>query len=273
MKKLLIAAGGAVLLGLLSIRPYNCRKNEIRELFKNRYIAHRGFFREPVIPENSMAAFEKAAVKGYGIEMDLQLTRDGKLVVFHDDDLYRMCGVHRRVGDTDADELQELTLGKSRERIPLFEEVLDKVNGRVPLMVEIKPEGRFISAVKEAMRLLKAYNGRYCIESFNPIVLFWLKRHHPEVLRGQLSTDFKKDGDKHNKFIQFVLTNLMCNFLSRPDFISYNHKYSGHLAFQICRRLYRSVNSAWTIKNKRQLKNAEKDFELFIFDSFIPDAG
>lgn len=271
MKRWLFAAGGAALLGVLSVRPYNARKSELRNLFKKKYIAHRGLFRNPDIPENSMAAFKNAVKHGYAIELDVQLAGDGALIVFHDDDLMRMCSDPRRVRDMDLNELQNFTLGDTSERIPLFKDVLDMVKGRVPLMVEVKPGGDYINAVKETTRLLSEYKGKYCIESFHPFVLYWLKRHYPEILRGQLSTDFKKDGDKHNALIQLGLTNMICNFLSRPDFISYNHKYSHNFSFQICARLFRSSNAAWTIKNRKQLRKAEKEFEFFIFDGFLPE--
>lgn len=270
MRRWLLAAGSIALLGLMSIRPYNARKTELKKIFKNKYIAHRGLFKEPGIPENSLAAFKNAVKHGYGIELDVQLSHDGALVVFHDNDLLRMCGDPRMVKDVDYKELRGIALGNSTERIPLFKDVLTVVNGKVPLLVEIKPEGNYISAARETMRLLSDYCGKYCIESFHPFVLFWLKRNFPYVLRGQLSTDFKKDGDRHNFIIQFALTNMMCNFLSRPDFISYNHRYSHNISFQICTRLFSSANAAWTIKNKGQLKKAKKDFEYFIFDSFKP---
>ena len=270
MRKILAVAGGAVLLGLLSIRPYNKRKKQLRSLFKQKYIAHRGLFKEPDVPENSLAAFEEAVRQGYPIELDVQLSRDGKLVVFHDDTLKRMCHVQGRVRDKSLRELKSLRLAGTNEKIPEFKEVLEIVNGQVPLMVEVKPEGHFIQTVEKTMKQLGKYHGRYCIESFQPLVLLWLKRHHPEVLRGQLSTDYRKDGDRHNRIIQFVLSNMMCNFFTRPDFISYNHLYSDRPAFRICTKLYKSANAAWTIKSEKQLKDAENDFEFFIFDGFTP---
>lgn len=273
IKHILIPIGiltGAAAAGLLSMRPYNKRQHMTRRRFGKCYIAHRGLFNSPEIPENSMAAFAKAAEKGYGIELDVQLTSDNRMVVFHDDTLLRMCGDHRLLRSLSYKELKHFRLDDSDEKIPLLKDVLKLVNGRVPLVVEIKPEGRFISAAKRVAAALDKYPGVYCIESFNPVVLFWFRCHRPAVLRGQLSTVFKKDGDTHPRPVQFVLSNLLLNFLSKPDFISYNHKHTDRLAFRICNRLFKPVNAAWTIKSRKDLEAARKYFEIFIFDSFLP---
>ena len=281
-----IIAGSAAAL-YFCMHPENRRKSLMRSRFGKYYIAHRGLFDNPdpsiseavrsgnnnekkIIPENSLAAFEEAVRHGYGIELDVQLTADNKLVVFHDNNLKRMCGDPRLVRNLTYEELKELRLAGTQERIPLFKEVLKLVDGRVPLFVEIKPEGRYFENTRRASAMLKKYKGIYCVQSFNPFVLLWFRKYRPEVLRGQLATDFKKDGDKHPPMLQFLLADMLFNCFSRPDFISYNHKHSDKLAFRICTRLFRSMNAAWTIRNKKELESAKKDFEFFIFDSFRP---
>ena len=261
---------GAALAALFAMRPYNKRRSLFMSRFTQPFIAHRGLFKNPEIPENSLPAFANAVKEGYGIELDVQLTADNKLVIFHDDTLKRMCGDERLLRDLDFSELKKMRLLGGKEQIPLFTEVLDLINGKVPLVVEIKPEGRYRETVKRAVSVLKKYKGIYCIESFNPFVLVWLKKHHPEILRGQLSTDFKKDGDEHPHPLQFILSNMFFNFLARPDFIAFNHKHSGRLSFQICTKLFKSLNAAWTVQSEKDLKNARKYFEFFIFDSFTP---
>lgn len=288
-----ILAGSAAAL-YFCMHPENRRKHLMRSRFGKYYIAHRGLFdnpdvvkntasassktsdredvdnKESLIPENSLAAFEEAVSHGYGIELDVQLTADNKLVVFHDNNLKRMCGDPRLVRDLTYEELKEFRLAGTQERIPLLKEALKLIDGRVPLFVEIKPEGRYFENTRRTSAMLKKYKGIYCVQSFNPFVLLWFRKYRPEVLRGQLSTDFKKDGDKHQPMLQFLLSDMLFNCFSRPDFISYNHKHSQKPSFRLCTRVFNSLNAAWTIRSNEELEAARKDFEFFIFDSFRP---
>ena len=273
IKKLLMPLGmfaGTTAFILFCIHPCNKRKHIMKKRFGKYYIAHRGLFDNPHIPENSMPAFKAAIKEGYAIELDIQLTSDNRLVVFHDETLQRMCNDPRTLRQLSYKDLIQLNLLDSGEKIPLFKDVLNMVNGRVPLFVEIKPEGRFLENARRTAAVLKKYNGIFCVQSFNPFVLLSFRKHSPKVLRGQLSSDFKKDGDTHSPILQFIMSNLLFNCFSRPDFISYNHLHSNRMAFQICSRLFKSLNAAWTIRNRKELEKAEKDFDFFIFESFRP---
>lgn len=243
--------------------------------FDTRLFAHRGLHdNHSDSPENSMPAFRKAVEKGYGIELDVQLCADRVPVIFHDLDLERACGVRGLVRDYTFEELQRFRLFGSGERIPALKDFLKMVDGRVPLIVEFKSEDADMTLCSVIDPMLRAYRGEYCIESFNPLVLIWYRFNHPEVMRGQLS-----DGFIHfpryrtlNKApmtvpVQFLLP----NFLSKPDFIAYNHLYEGNISRRICRSLYRAKAAAWTIKSQRQLDKAARAFDVFIFDSFIPE--
>ena len=159
--------------------------------FNTKFFAHRGLHDNGSdAPENSMAAFRKAVDAGYGIELDVQLTADSVPVIFHDPDLLRVCGVNRQVKDCTFKELQKYTLFGSSERIPALKEFLGMVDGRVPLIVEYKSEDTDMTLCRIIDPMLKAYKGVYCIESFNPLVLFWYRIHRPGVMRGQLSDGF-----------------------------------------------------------------------------------
>ena len=120
------------------------------------YYAHRGLHNlNEGVPENSMKAFRLAVEKGYGIELDVQLSADGIPVVFHDNTLARMCGVNRRVRELTLAELKALSLGGTKEQIPTFQEFLEMVDGRVPLIVEIKMEkwdARIPAAANELLK-------------------------------------------------------------------------------------------------------------------------
>ena len=242
--------------------------------FKTRFFAHRGLHDNGTdAPENSMAAFRKAVESGFGIELDVQLTADLVPVIFHDPDLLRVCGVNRQVRDCTYEQLQEYKLFGSNERIPTLREFLEMVDGRVPLIVEFKSEDTDMTLCRIIDPMLKAYKGVYCIESFNPLVLFWYRIHRPGVMRGQLSDGFLHI-PKYRTFpkapatisVQFLLP----NFLSKPDFIAYNHLYEGNLSRRICRSLYKAKSAAWTIRSEKELKMAAGAFDVFIFDSFIP---
>ncbi len=145
------------------------QKHPLQRKFFHRCFAHRGLFDNQTRCENSLSAFEAAAQAGYGIELDLQMTADGKIVVFHDDDLQRMCSSPLVIEQATYAQLQEYNLGETFEKIPLFSQVLAQVNGRVPLIVEIKSTERIERTCLKVYDLLRNYPGDYCIESMNPL--------------------------------------------------------------------------------------------------------
>ena len=223
-----------------------------------------------IIPENSMPAFERAVAAGYGIELDTQTTKDGRLVVFHDETLYRMCGVDKKLYECTYEELMKYGLARTDYRIPLFSDVLKVVGGRVPLVVEIKSEGNFKKTTRLTAEQLDSYRGMYCVESFHPLVIRWFRKNRPDVLRGQLSTNFFRSTLKRAWYENIILTNLMLNFLSRPDFVAYNYRYKNQPSFFLCRHLFKVVSAAWTVRSEAVLKKVSNVFEVIIFDSFIP---
>lgn len=225
---------------------------------------------EEIIPENSMPAFERAVASGYGIELDTQTTKDGRLVVFHDETLYRMCGVDRKLYECTYEELMQYGLAKTDYKIPLFSDVLKVVAGRVPLIVEIKSEGNWQRTTRLTAEFLDSYKGVYCMESFHPLVVRWFRKNRPDVMRGQLSTNFFRSTLKRAWYENIILTNLMLNFLSRPDFVAYNYRYKNQPSFWLCRHLFKVVSAAWTVRSEAVLKKVSKVFDVIIFDSFIP---
>lgn len=234
------------------------------------YYAHRGLHNNAgEAPENSLAAIRKAVENGYGIEFDVQLTRDRIPVVFHDESLKRVCGVEGNVRDYTYEELQAFPLLASDERIPLLADVLDAVGGRVPLIIEIKIHEDPSEVCARADALIAAYNGPYCIESFDPRAVIWYKKNRPQVIRGQLSSRFSKPG-KREPFVQMLVHYLMTNVMARPDFIAYAHRHKGNISRRLCRRPFGALSVAWTVKSQQELDACRKDFDLFIFEQFIP---
>lgn len=266
---ILITIAVIAVLYLLAIKPRLGKQGE-KGKFTGVYYAHRGLHdNESDAPENSLAAFRKAVKAGYGIEMDVQLTKDMIPVVFHDFSLKRICGVEGKVYEYTYEELKEFTLCKSTECIPKLEEVLKIVNGKVPVIIEYKVEWMDISVCPVVDRLLQEYKGVYCIESFNPMVLMWYRKYRNNVVRGQLSEAFLKTGEFKGA-LYFALQNLLFNWMTKPDFIAYNHKHASMTSRQLCRKLYRNMAVAWTIKSQEELVVAKDKFDIFIFDSFIP---
>lgn len=239
-------------------------------LFRKKYFAHRGLHdRSGMAPENSMEAFRRAAEAGYGIELDVQMTKDGIPVIFHDNTLERMCGVKKEIEEYTYKELQQFRLEGSEERIPKLEDMLSMVNGRVPLIVEIKSEKTDVSFCTVIDQMLRAYPGEYCIESFNPLVLLWYRRNHNSVVRGQLASNFRIDGE-HRNLIYFFMTHLLLNIFTAPDFIAYNHQFKEEPGRRICRTLYGHPAVAWTIRSSDELEKMRKEFDVFIFENFLP---
>lgn len=241
-----------------------------REAFKRWLYAHRGLHdNRSDAPENSMAAFRKAKEAGYGIELDIRLSKDRIPVVFHDFNLKRVCGVEGKVSDYTYEELQQFRLFDSPERIPKFEDVLALVDGKVPLIVEFKLETRDLSLCPIADELLSRYRGMYCMESFNPLGVWWYRCHRGHVMRGQLSDAFLQEGPYKGP-LYFIQQNLLTNFIGRPDFIAYRSKYPRTLSRRICCGIFGAVGAAWTIKSQEELERAQRDFDIFIFEGFMP---
>ncbi len=250
------------------IKPAGAKRSD-RPPFMGVLYAHRGLHdNASEAPENSLAAFRKAVEAGFGMELDIQLSKDKVPVVFHDFTLKRVCGAEGKVRDYTLQELKEFRLYESEEQIPTLAEVLELVDGRVPLIIEFKGEDTDLSLCPIADQMLREYNGVYCVESFNPLMVIWYRRHHKEIFRGQLSEKFFTHGKK--TVSHFVLQNMMLNFLSKPDFISYKCTDHDALACRLCVGLFKAAAVTWTVKSPEELEEMQKHFEIFIFEGFLP---
>lgn len=240
------------------------------KLRKFRY-AHRGWHDDPAIPENSLAAFRCAAENGFGAELDVHLTKDGRLVVIHDSALRRTCGVDGEVEQFTAAELSALRLEGTEERLPFLEEVLPIFEGQAPLVVEVKPANGNAAVLSEkTMECLDQFRADYCVESFDPRVVQWLRKNRPDVLRGQLAQNFMTSKKEMSLFRRFALSNLLCNVLTRPDFVAYRFSDRGNPSFRLCCRLWDVQKAYWTVRSQEDLELAEEDGALVIFENFDP---
>lgn len=259
-----LLGGGLFYLGAIMPRILN-RPGKMPEV----YYAHRGLHdNESDAPENTLAAFQKAVDHGYGIELDVQLTKDGQVVVCHDYNLHRICGIERDVDSFTYEELQEYTILDSDETIPLFTDVLELIDGQVPLIVELKMKNIDSKIAEKTDEILQHYAGVYCVESFHPAVLIWYRMNRPEVCRGQLATE---NALKDNEPINFVLRHLLLNFLTAPDFIAYDIKTKEEISKNICRKLYKCPSVAWTVRSEEELKEIEQYYDYVIFENFLPE--
>jgi len=267
---LLISVLVILLIFLYLIMPRMLRRPDVTMLM-GRYYAHRGLHdNSSDAPENSLEAIRRAVHAGYGIEFDVQLTQDRIPVVFHDENLKRVCGIDGNVRDFTYEELCRFPLFSTNECIPTLEDVLAEVDGRVPLIIEIKVHEPAHIVCAKADELIAAYKGLYCIESFHPYAVKWYKEHRPHVIRGQLSANLSEP-DKPEKLAEKLVHHLLTNVLTRPDFIAYDHHAKENLSRRLCRKLFGALSVAWTVKSQQELDESRNDFDLFIFEQFIPE--
>ncbi len=228
--------------------------------------AHRGLHGGGV-PENSLAAFDLACENGYGMELDVHITADDKLCVFHDGTLKRMCGVEGKVEEKTVSELRELRLADTDQYIPTFDEVLELVNGRAPLIVEVKGEKVNTRVCELTAAALDNYKGEYCIESFNPKYVAWFKKHRPNVIRGQLSAKMKnKNAKTAVKLRNFFLRHMLLNFMSRPDFLAYAINDRDVCSFRISRAMG-GYPVGWTARDEKMMECSKGEFKAVIFEN------
>ena len=219
------------------------------------------------VPENSLPAFTAARSGGYGIELDVRLSKDEQVVVFHDDDLSRACGVDKPVGDMTWAELSGLRLFDTEEKIPLLSEALEAI-ADTPVIVEIKSAGANNELLcQKTLHLLLAGGQNWCVESFDPRVVAWFRKNAPDVLRGQLSC-LPKSFDSVSKLTALPLGILLTNFMSRPHFISYSDE-PHPLTVRLCRSM-KPLNVVWTISPASDITLCEKENDVVIFEHYTP---
>lgn len=264
----LVLAGLYVLSMMTKRRPRNGFYSKLVE----HHYAHRGLHAiQSGIPENSTRAFRLAANNNYGAELDVRMSHDGRLVIMHDESLKRTTGANAGVSAVTAQVLNQLTLEGTREKVPYLEDVLPLFNGKTPLLIELKTEnGNYEELTRKVSNLLKQHPELDCmIESFDPRVLLWLRKHRPDIVRGQLAENFFRDeACTLNPVMRFLLSNMMLNFLTRPDFVAYNFEDRNDLAPGLCRKLWSPQFFWWVIKSQERANQVIDQGDLIIFEGF-----
>lgn len=231
--------------------------------------AHRGLY-DCGIPENSLPAFLRAAALGFAIELDVQLSSDGEVMVFHDYTLDRMCGVEGKLSETPTDVLKKLSLDGTEYGIPTFREVLDAVGGRVPLLVELKGESTDSSLCPRVAALLDGYCGEWCVESFNPMLLRWFYKNRRGAVRGLLVTDLRKEKREGSKLLNLLLTAECLNVLCRPMFLAWDRKYPNGRALRF-NRTCGIASFVYTVRDPEEYSALLARGNAPIFEHFVPN--
>ena len=257
-----------IILYLLALRG-RTRHPLLQELRRWKY-AHRGLHGSGV-PENSMAAFRLALENGYGIELDVHLLSDGNLAVIHDSSLLRTAGADVKIEALTTEELGNFRLENTEETIPTFRQVLDLFDGKAPLIVELKPEGgNHADLTAAACKMLDAYSGLYCMESFDPRCIRRLKKNRPNMVRGQLAHNSLHEPGKVPFILRFIMTNLLSNFWNTPDFVAYRFCDRKRLSVRLARKLWKIQGVTWTLQSKVDFDAAVKEDWIPIFENFKP---
>ncbi len=233
--------------------------------------AHRGLHSEGV-PENSLAAFRAAVDHGYGAEFDVHLLKDGGLAVIHDSKLRRTTGLEGKVEDLTTRDLEYCFLEGTEETIPNFRQVLEVFRNKTPIIIELKPEGNNVAALCEAAcAAMDGYEGIWCMESFDPRVVYWLRKNRPEIIRGQLSENYlRKPQNKLPTILKFLLSRNLENFLCRPDFIAYDFPTRKILSNPMCRKIWGVEAVTWTLRTPEEHEIALKEGWIPIFENYLP---
>ena len=265
-----LGAGAIVLGGLYLLSTQGRTGHPGLEELKRWHYAHRGLHGNG-LPENSMAAFRAALEAGFGIELDIHLMRDGKLAVIHDCSLKRTAGAQVNITDLAAEDLKNYPLEGTGETVPLFSDVLTLFAGKAPLIIELKADnGNHKALVAAAVKAMEGYEGPWCMESFDPRCVYELKKHHPQIIRGQLTEDYFVTGNSLPLPLKWALKNQALNFLTRPDFVAYNWRDHKTFSNRLVRNFWGVQGVTWTLRTGEDFREATEEGWIPIFENFIP---
>ncbi len=269
MEVIFIILGIILILALIYILMIYPGKPRKIDSFLLKPYAHRGLWNDEW-PENSISAFKNAVTNGFGIELDIQLSKDKEVMVFHDYSLERMTGNPAKLCDLTCEELQNLRLKGTGESIPTLSEVLSIVDGSVPLLVELKGENGNTELCKTSNEILSRYNGKYCIESFNPLLVAWYRKNRPEIVRGQLVTVLCME--RKRSVLNMLLDNMLLNFLTRPDFAAFDIKFQSNIPVTITTKIFKAQRFVWTIHTPEEAQAAKSADAYPIFETNAAEA-
>lgn len=235
--------------------------NNIEFLLK-KPIAHRGLHNNKYL-ENTIESFENAINNGYPIELDVHLVKGGDIVVFHDDNLKRMCGINKRINKLTLPQIKKLRLFDGTSTIPTLKEVIDIVQGKVPILIELKNESNPKKTVMKTLEVLNGYSGKFALQSFSPLNLLWINRLAPKIPKGQLSSFHKNSKNP----VKVMIKKLRFYNLTKFDFITYNIE---DLPNKYVEKFKNLPLLAYTIRTKEEILKAKNLTQNYIFENLIP---
>ena len=231
---------------------------------KEKIYAHRGYHDiKKKIPENSILAFKRAVRYGYAIELDVHLLKDDNVVVFHDNNLKRVCGVNKDIEKCTYSELLNYNLLGTSCKIPLLKDVLSTINGKVPLLIEtkvIKFDGKLEANI---LKQLNSYKGEVLVQSFNPLSIRWFKKNAPSISRGLLINDIADY--KVLNLRSMMLKTILIDLFLKSNFISHNIAFLPNKYISFKRR--KKSIFGWTIKTKKQYDFAKQHCDYLICEN------
>ena len=236
---------------------------------KDIFIAHRGLHsKDKSVPENSISSFKLAIERSYGIEMDINILKDGTVIVFHDYNLKRLIGKNINLGNLNYDDIKDFKILNTEEKIPTLKEVLNLVNGKVPLLIELKPHGNNRLLCENFIKDIKNYNGKFAIHSFNPHIVKWFKKNHPDIIRGQI-TEYFRDDKKMKKFTKYLMKSMFFNKFTKPDFVNYGIK---DLPNKYCDRAYKKGMCiiSYASRSQEEFDMVKDHYDNSVFEFFTP---
>jgi glycerophosphoryl diester phosphodiesterase len=235
-----------------------------------RPIAHRGLHdvAKRVI-ENSLGALRAAVAKGYAVECDLRLSRDGKVFVFHDDDLGRLTGETGAFFARDALELEQIGLSGSSDKIASLEKWLATAQGAVPLILELKSDFSGNLALAAAVAAaLGDYNGPVALKSFDPALIAALRKTDARWPLGIVAQESYDDFLELSHTQWFTLTRFTHVAETKPDFLSWRAADLPHPVCELARACAGIPVMTWTIRSPQQAATARKHADQIVFEGF-----
>ncbi|AIO18519.1 cytoplasmic glycerophosphodiester phosphodiesterase [Candidatus Izimaplasma bacterium HR1] len=229
------------------------------------YFAHRGLHNKE-IPENTMTAFSNAVSHGFDIELDIRMTKDKEIIVFHDSSLARLCGEEVKVDESNYSDIENIRVLNSDETIPLLKNVLTLLPNKTEYLIELKPSIHYKEFVKLFIELMSNYQIKYAIHSFDPRIVNEFRKQSPNIIRGQIASTFPNRKGLMRKAIKHLLTNIY----TKPDFTNYNFK---DLPRKKLDKLYKKGHMviSYVVRSKEDLAFVRKHYDNAVFENFIPE--
>jgi glycerophosphoryl diester phosphodiesterase len=228
------------------------------------YCAHRGLHnKELQIEENSPSAFQLAIDAGLNIEMDIRITKDEQLIVFHDGDGKRMLNIDEKIENLTLEEVRSSTIGNSLDKVLTFREFLDMVSGNVGLIIEIKSTSKNERVCQICAEILDGYSGDFSICSFRPEILRWFAKNRKHFIRGQLIENIL-GSHQHSLLVRVLQSFNGFAFVAKPNYLTVEYHHAKKFRWI---RLFDGFLCVWTIRDRNWMDQNSEKYDAIIFEN------